>query len=157
MKNGFARIRCEDCGHEYLLVFSSKRRHFCPSCHQKQVVEFGEWLCREVVKAVPHRHLVLSGIQARPCYSTEPERLTLITVFLQQTGPLQRCADNRDLQKKIRKEVGQLCREFPIQPVQAVIGFVLKTCCRKLKVSRVSPGVSQAVVYGSCQFDRLKT
>jgi hypothetical protein len=24
------------------------------------VVEFGEWLCQEVVKAVPHRHVVLS-------------------------------------------------------------------------------------------------
>ncbi|MBU0699054.1 MAG: transposase, partial [Proteobacteria bacterium] len=36
------------------------RRHFCPSCHQKRVVEFGEWLCQEVVKAVPHRHVVLS-------------------------------------------------------------------------------------------------
>lgn len=39
---------------------SCKRRHFCPSCHQKRVVEFGEWLCHEVVKAVPHRHVVLS-------------------------------------------------------------------------------------------------
>lgn len=29
-------------GHEYLLAFSCKRRHFCPSCHQKRVVEFGE-------------------------------------------------------------------------------------------------------------------
>lgn len=28
--------------------------------HQKRVVEFGEWLCQEVVKAVPHRHEVLS-------------------------------------------------------------------------------------------------
>jgi hypothetical protein len=26
----------------------------------KRVVEFGEWLCQEVVKAVPHRHVVLS-------------------------------------------------------------------------------------------------
>jgi hypothetical protein len=43
-----------------LLAFSCKRRHFCPSCHQKRVVEFGEWLCREVVKAVPHRHVVFS-------------------------------------------------------------------------------------------------
>ncbi len=60
LKNGFARIRCGDCGHEYLLAFSCERRHFCPSCHQKRVVEFGEWLCREVVKAVPHRHVVLS-------------------------------------------------------------------------------------------------
>jgi hypothetical protein len=60
LHNGFARVRCEDCGHEYLLAFSCKRRHFCPSCHQKRVVEFGEWLCHDVVKAVPHRHVVLS-------------------------------------------------------------------------------------------------
>ena len=45
---------------EYLLAFSCKRRHFCPSCHQKRVVEFGEWLCEEVLKAVPHRHFVFS-------------------------------------------------------------------------------------------------
>ena len=58
--NGFARVRCKDCGHEYLLAFSCKRRHLCPSCHQKRVVEFGEWLCEEVIKAVPHRHFILS-------------------------------------------------------------------------------------------------
>jgi hypothetical protein len=58
--NGFARIKCEDCNHEYLLTFSCKRRHFCPSCHQKRVVEFGEWLCQNVIKAVPHRHFVFS-------------------------------------------------------------------------------------------------
>ena len=52
---GFARVKCEDCGHEFLLAFSCKRRHFCPSCHQKRVVEFGEWLCTEVLKYVPHR------------------------------------------------------------------------------------------------------
>jgi ribosomal protein S27E len=60
LHSGFARVRCGDCGHEYLLAFSCKRRHFCPSCHQKRVVEFGDWLCRKVVKAVPHRHIVLS-------------------------------------------------------------------------------------------------
>jgi hypothetical protein len=43
--NGFARVRCVECGHEYLLAFSCKRRHFCPSCHQKRIVEFGEWVC----------------------------------------------------------------------------------------------------------------
>jgi hypothetical protein len=64
LKNGFARVRCEDCGHEYLLAFSCKRRHFYPSCHQKRVVEFGDWVCREVVKAVPHRHVVLSPPKA---------------------------------------------------------------------------------------------
>jgi ribosomal protein S27E len=58
LHNGFARVKCKDCGHEYLLAFSCKRRHFCPSCHQKRVVEFGEWLCGEVLKKVPHRHFV---------------------------------------------------------------------------------------------------
>jgi len=47
---GFARVRCQDCGHEYLLAYSSKRRHFCPSCHQKRVVEFGQWLCSQGLK-----------------------------------------------------------------------------------------------------------
>lgn len=60
LHNGFARVRCGDCCHEFLLAFSCKRRHFCPSCHQKRVVEFGEWLCEEVLKAVPHRHFVFS-------------------------------------------------------------------------------------------------
>ena len=40
--------------------FSRKRRHFCPSCHQKRIVEFGEWLCQEVIEEVPHRHFVFS-------------------------------------------------------------------------------------------------
>jgi len=60
LRNGFARVKCKDCGHEYLLAFSCKRRHFCPSCHQKRVVEFGEWLCMDVVKKIPHRHFVFS-------------------------------------------------------------------------------------------------
>jgi len=60
LKNGFARVKCKDCGHEYLLAFSCKRRHFCPSCHQKRVVEFGEWLCIDVLKKVPHRHFIFS-------------------------------------------------------------------------------------------------
>jgi hypothetical protein len=60
LRHGFARVKCKDCGHEYLLAFSCKRRHFCPSCHQKRVVEFGEWLCRDVLKKVPHRHFIFS-------------------------------------------------------------------------------------------------
>ena len=60
LQNGFARVRCEDCGHEYLLAFSCKRRHFCPSCHQKRVVEFGEWFLDDLAVTVPHRHIVFS-------------------------------------------------------------------------------------------------
>jgi len=60
LHNGFARIRCNSCGHESLLAFSCKRRHFCPSCHAKRVLEFGEWLCGSILKKVPHRHFVFS-------------------------------------------------------------------------------------------------
>jgi hypothetical protein len=35
---GFARVKCVDCNHEYLLAFFCKCRHFCPPCHQKRVV-----------------------------------------------------------------------------------------------------------------------
>ncbi len=55
LHSGFARVRCDECGHEYLLALSCKRRHFCPSCHQKRVVEYGEWLLTNVLKEVPHR------------------------------------------------------------------------------------------------------
>lgn len=57
---GFARVKCRECKHEYLLPFSCKCRHFCPSCHQRRVVEFGEWLCEEVLKKVGHRQWVFS-------------------------------------------------------------------------------------------------
>ena len=60
LRCGFARIRCGDCGHEYLLPFSCKRRHFCPSCHERRVVEFGEFCVSEVLADVPHRQWVFS-------------------------------------------------------------------------------------------------
>jgi len=41
LHKGFARVKCKDCGHEYLPAFSFKRRHFCPSCHQKPLWELG--------------------------------------------------------------------------------------------------------------------
>jgi hypothetical protein len=44
----------EDCGHEYLLAFSYKKRHFCPSCHQKRVVEFREVNSGDTTLNSPH-------------------------------------------------------------------------------------------------------
>lgn len=38
LHKGFARVKCCDCNHEYLVAFSCKSRHFCPSCHQRRVV-----------------------------------------------------------------------------------------------------------------------
>ena len=96
LHNGFARVKCADCGHEYLLAFSCKRRHFCPSCHQKRVVEFGEWLCQEVIKAVPHRHFVVSIPKILRRYFLYDRKLLSelsrcawesLKVFLQQSVP----------------------------------------------------------------------
>jgi hypothetical protein len=57
---GFAQVRCNHCGNEYLLAFSCKRRYFCPSCHQKRVVAFCEHLVGQVLKKVTHRQVVFS-------------------------------------------------------------------------------------------------
>ncbi len=82
---GFSRVKCEDCGHEYILAFSCKRRHFCPSCHQKRVVEYGEWLLTNVLKDVPHRQWVFSI----------PKRLRIYFMYDRKLlAKLSRCAWN---------------------------------------------------------------
>ena len=60
LKHGFARVRCPDCGHEYLLAFSCKGRYFCTSCHTKRAVAFAEWLRTTILLPVPHRQIVLT-------------------------------------------------------------------------------------------------
>jgi hypothetical protein len=60
LQNGFARVRCDDCGHEYLVAFSCKRRHFCRSCHQKREIGFNKWFLDELAVTVPHRYIVFS-------------------------------------------------------------------------------------------------
>ena len=57
---GFARIRCPECGDEYLLAYSCKSRCLCPSCHNNRQVQFGEFAVEEVLAEVPHRHVIFS-------------------------------------------------------------------------------------------------
>lgn len=60
LENGFARIRCDHCHHEYLLAFSCKTRSFCPPCHARRSAAFAEWVCEEVLEPMTHRHYVFS-------------------------------------------------------------------------------------------------
>jgi len=60
LKEGFARVRCPDCRHEFLLAFSCRGRWFCPSCHAKKVVQFGELLRENIICPLPHRQYVFS-------------------------------------------------------------------------------------------------
>jgi hypothetical protein len=43
LHHGFTRIYCDRCRHDYLLAYSCKTRYFCPSCHQKRMLAYGEW------------------------------------------------------------------------------------------------------------------
>jgi hypothetical protein len=56
-QHGFARIYCDQCRHACILPFSCKARYFCPSCHQKRVLAYGEWVESNVLAPVPHRRL----------------------------------------------------------------------------------------------------
>ncbi len=58
--HGFARIYCDGCGHDYLLAYSCKTRYFCPSCHQKRVLLYGDWVEANVLAPVPHRQYVFT-------------------------------------------------------------------------------------------------
>jgi len=58
-EHGFARIRCDDCAHEYLLGFS-KYRYFCPSCHAKRLAIWAQRLDTTLLAPVPQRQVVLT-------------------------------------------------------------------------------------------------
>ena len=57
---GFARVKCTDCNHEYILPYSCKTRRLCPSCAQRQLQVFSLFLTEHVLEKVPHRHMVFS-------------------------------------------------------------------------------------------------
>jgi hypothetical protein len=77
LDRGFARIRCDDCAHEYLLAFSCKCRYFCPSCHAKRLTIWTQWLDTTLLAPVPHRQVVL----------TIPKRLRAYCLYRRLTLP----------------------------------------------------------------------
>lgn len=60
LASGFTRLQCPDCGHERLLAFTCKGRHFCPACHQRRVRSTSEWIATAVCHEVPHRQFVFT-------------------------------------------------------------------------------------------------
>ena len=71
LHEGFARVRCGDCGHEMFVACSCKQRCTCPSCHQKRTLLTAIHVAEDVCAAVPHRQVVL----------TIPKRLRVHTRF----------------------------------------------------------------------------
>jgi hypothetical protein len=60
LAHGFARARCADCGHDFLIAFSCKGRGICPSCNTRRMAETAAHLVDNVFPAVPVRQWVVS-------------------------------------------------------------------------------------------------
>jgi Transposase zinc-binding domain len=60
VEHGFARLWCGTCRTSVLCPFSCRGRSFCPSCEKKRQLLWAEWLQKEVLAPVPHRHVVLT-------------------------------------------------------------------------------------------------
>ena len=58
--NGFARVRCGECGHDFFVAFSCKLRCICPSCHTKRELIWSQWAAGELLEDVPHRQVVFT-------------------------------------------------------------------------------------------------
>ncbi len=58
--HGFARARCDDCGHDYFVDFSCKGRGVCPWCTTRRMVETAAHLTDHVFPLLPVRQWVLS-------------------------------------------------------------------------------------------------
>jgi hypothetical protein len=65
------------------LAFSCKGRYFCPSCHQKRVLKFAEWVQQHVLEAVPHSQFVFTIPKMLRLYFKHDRKLL---------GALSRCA-----------------------------------------------------------------
>ena len=79
LAHGFARARCGDCGHDFLIAFSCKGRGVCPSCNARRMVATAAHLTDHVFPRLPVRQWVL----------TVPKRLRY---FLHRDADLQGAA-----------------------------------------------------------------
>jgi hypothetical protein len=60
LAHGFARARCGECGHDFLIAFSCKGRGVCPSCNARRMVETAAHLVDQVFPPLPVRQWVLA-------------------------------------------------------------------------------------------------
>jgi hypothetical protein len=79
LAHGFARARCGQCGHDFLIAFSCKGRGVCPSCNARRMVATAAHLTDHVLPDLPVRQWVLAV----------PKRLRY---FLQRDAVLQGAA-----------------------------------------------------------------
>ena len=76
----FARARCGDCGHDFLVAFSCKGRGVCPSCNTRRMAETAAHLSDHVFPHLPVRQWVLS-VPKRLRYYMQRDGATLNMVL----------------------------------------------------------------------------
>jgi DNA-directed RNA polymerase subunit RPC12/RpoP len=60
LAHGFARARCGQCGHDFLIAYSCKGRGVCPACNARRMVQTAAHLVDHVMPRLPVRQWVLS-------------------------------------------------------------------------------------------------
>jgi hypothetical protein len=60
LADGFARARCGECGHDFLIAFSCKGRGGCPSCNTRRMAATAAHRVEHVIPRLPVRQWVLS-------------------------------------------------------------------------------------------------
>ena len=81
---GFARARCGECGHDFLVAFSCKGRGLYPSCNARRMAETAAHLVDDVFPPLPVRQWVLSvPKRLRYFLECEPEAVSAVLhIFL---------------------------------------------------------------------------
>ena len=64
LAHGFARARCADCGHDFLIAYSCKGRGVCPSCTTRRMVETAAHLADHVIPRLAGAAVGAVGAQA---------------------------------------------------------------------------------------------
>ena len=98
LAHGFARARCGQCGHDFLIAFPCKGRGVCPACNARRMVETAAHLTDHVMPRLPVRQWVLSVPKRLRYYlQNNPGVQTLaLHIFLSAVEQgLRRCSPGR--------------------------------------------------------------
>ena len=97
LEHGFLRVKCDRCRHEHLVMFSCKRRGFCPNCGARRMVESAAHLVDHVFPEAPVRQFVLTfPFPLRLLLAAEPKVLSEVLAVVQRgiSTFLNRCSGN---------------------------------------------------------------
>jgi hypothetical protein len=107
---GFARARCDGCGHDFLVAFSCKGRGLCPSCTTRRMAETAAHLVEHVFPLVPVRQWVV----------TFPRRLR----FFLHRDPVLLGRVRRSVLRTIESGLRRRCPDAPRMARFGAVSFV---------------------------------